>query len=41
MTAQTANKKITGIFDSIDEEGQLVLITGTGPVHIAAADVYF
>ncbi|MEO1454610.1 MAG: biotin--[acetyl-CoA-carboxylase] ligase [Pseudomonadota bacterium] len=41
IAAQTANKKITGIFDSIDEEGQLVLITGTGPVHIAAADVYF
>lgn len=41
ITAQTAKKKITGIFDTVDEDGQLVLITGTGPVHIAAADVYF
>lgn len=41
ITARTATKSITGIFDTVDEQGHLVLITGTGPVKIAAADVYF
>ncbi|MEM1065962.1 MAG: biotin--[acetyl-CoA-carboxylase] ligase [Pseudomonadota bacterium] len=41
ITARTGNKSVTGIFDTVDSDGQLVLITGTGPVHIPAADVYF
>ena len=41
ITAQIGNKRVTGIFDTVDEHGRLVLITGTGPVKIPAADVYF
>lgn len=41
ITARTAREEISGIFDSIDETGQLVLITAKGPVKIPAADVYF
>ncbi len=41
ITARTGREEITGIFDSIDREGNLVLITGTGPRAIPAADVYF
>ncbi len=41
ITAKTAQKTIEGIFDTVDDEGNLVLITGTGPVKVAAADVYF
>lgn len=41
ITARTAKGDISGIFDTIDETGQLVLITGRGPVKIPAADVYF
>ncbi|MEM8536601.1 MAG: biotin--[acetyl-CoA-carboxylase] ligase [Pseudomonadota bacterium] len=41
ITARTAREAITGIFDSIDRDGSLVLITGTGPRAIPAADVYF
>ncbi len=41
ITARTGNRSVTGIFDTVDEDGCLVLITGTGPVKIAAADVYF
>ena len=41
ITARTGRMEITGIFDSVDEEGNLVLITGTGPCAISAADVYF
>jgi len=41
ITARIGKKSITGIFDTVDDEGCLVLITGTGPVRIAAADVYF
>lgn len=41
ITARTGKSSVTGIFDTVDEEGQLVLITGTGPVRIPAADVYF
>jgi BirA family biotin operon repressor/biotin-[acetyl-CoA-carboxylase] ligase len=32
---------ITGIFDTIDANGNLVLITGAGVQMIPAADVYF
>jgi len=41
ITARTEKRDYTGIFDTVDEKGQLVLITGTGPVHIPAADVFF
>ena len=41
ITARTGREDMTGIFDSIDREGNLVLITGTGPRAISAADVFF
>lgn len=41
ITARTGRQTITGIFDTIDGDGNLVLITGTGPQVISAADVYF
>lgn len=41
IAAQIGNRKVTGIFDTIDDKGQLVLITGTGPVRIPAAEIYF
>ena len=41
ITARTGREDVTGIFDSIDKDGNLVLITATGPRAIAAADVYF
>ena len=41
ITASTGREDITGIFDSIDQDGNLVLITGTGPRAIPAADVFF
>jgi len=41
ITARTGREDITGIFDTIDEDGNLVLITAKGPVRVPAADVYF
>ena len=41
ITARTGKRDITGLFDTVDDEGCLVLITGTGPVRVAAADIYF
>jgi BirA family biotin operon repressor/biotin-[acetyl-CoA-carboxylase] ligase len=41
ITARTAREEITGLFDTIDEGGNLVLITGAGRRAIPAADVYF
>jgi BirA family biotin operon repressor/biotin-[acetyl-CoA-carboxylase] ligase len=41
ITARTGREDVTGIFDSIDKDGNLVLITGTGPRTISAADVFF
>ncbi|AUJ64385.1 biotin--[acetyl-CoA-carboxylase] ligase [Aestuarium zhoushanense] len=41
ITARTAQETLTGIFDTIDRDGNLVLITGRGPVTISAADVHF
>lgn len=41
ITARTGREDVTGIFDTIDNEGNLVLITGTGPRAISAADVFF
>ncbi len=41
ITARTGKDVIQGIFDTVDEDGNLVLITGMGPRAIPAADVYF
>lgn len=41
ITARTGREDVSGIFDSIDGDGNLVLITGTGPRSISAADVFF
>ena len=41
ITARTGREEITGTFDSIDADGNLVLITGKGPRAIPAADIYF
>lgn len=41
ITARTGREDVTGIFDTIDSDGNLVLITGTGPRAISAADVFF
>ena len=41
ITARTGREDVTGIFDSVDRDGNLVLITGTGPRAISAADVFF
>ena len=41
ITARTGREDVSGIFDSIDNDGNLVLITGTGPRAISAADVFF
>lgn len=41
IVARTGREEIEGLFDTIDEEGNLVLITAKGPRAIAAADVYF
>lgn len=41
ITARTARDESTGIFDTVDEAGQLVLMTPKGRVAIPAADVYF
>ncbi|MDC1399307.1 biotin--[acetyl-CoA-carboxylase] ligase [Yoonia sp.] len=41
ITARTGREDVTGIFDSIDKDGNLVLITGTGPRAISAADIFF
>ena len=41
ITARTSKEEITGLFDTVDECGNLVLVTGTGRRVVAAADVYF
>jgi BirA family biotin operon repressor/biotin-[acetyl-CoA-carboxylase] ligase len=41
ITARTAREEITGTFETMDEAGQLVLMTPKGRVTIPAADVYF
>ena len=41
ITARTGKTEVSGIFDGIDAEGNLVLITGKGPQAIPAADVFF
>lgn len=41
ITARTLTESVTGIFETIDETGALVLTTPQGPRVIPAADVYF
>jgi BirA family transcriptional regulator, biotin operon repressor / biotin---[acetyl-CoA-carboxylase] ligase len=41
ITARTGKDVIKGIFDTVDDDGNLVLITGMGPRAISAADVFF
>lgn len=41
IQARTGRETIDGLFDTIDRDGNLVLITARGPRAIAAADVYF
>lgn len=41
ITARTSSETIEGLFDTIDKDGNLVLITAKGPRAIPAADVYF
>ncbi|MEM9845791.1 MAG: biotin--[acetyl-CoA-carboxylase] ligase [Pseudomonadota bacterium] len=41
ITARTSRRNITGIFRTVDDDGQLVLSTPDATVAIPAADVYF
>ncbi len=41
VTARTGNAETHGTFETVDAEGQLVLMTPAGRVRIPAADVYF
>lgn len=41
ITARLSNEDITGRFETVDENGYLILNTAKGPHSIAAADVYF
>lgn len=41
ITARTQRETITGTFDTIDADGNLILITAQGPRSISAADVFF
>ncbi len=41
ITARTGKEEITGLFDTVDSSGNLILITGSGRRVIPAADVYF
>jgi BirA family biotin operon repressor/biotin-[acetyl-CoA-carboxylase] ligase len=41
ITARTSNSETTGTFETIDAQGNLVLMTSKGRVGIAAADVFF
>lgn len=41
ITAQAGQEQITGVFDGIDHDGNLVLTTASGARAIAAADVFF
>ena len=41
VTARTGRETLTGTFETVDAEGNLVLKTAAGRVSIPAADVYF
>ena len=41
IVARTGTTETEGRFDTVDSDGNLVLVTSRGPVRIPAADVYF
>lgn len=41
LTARLPNREITGRFDTVDEHGNLVLVTPEGREKIAAGDIFF
>lgn len=41
IVARTGNSETTGTFETVDDHGNLVLMTQAGRVSIPAADVYF
>ncbi len=41
ITARLPNQEVTGTFETVDEQGQLILTTAQGPRAIAAGDVFF
>ncbi|KAA9010672.1 biotin--[acetyl-CoA-carboxylase] ligase [Histidinibacterium aquaticum] len=41
ITARTGREDVTGTFETVDSEGNLVLVTPDGPRAIPAADIYF
>lgn len=41
ITARTGNETVRGLFDTVDQDGNLILVTSRGPRSIAAAEVYF
>ena len=41
ITVRTNQAEIRGIFDGIDEDGSLLLLTPSGKIVIPAADIYF
>ncbi|MEO0342296.1 MAG: biotin--[acetyl-CoA-carboxylase] ligase [Pseudomonadota bacterium] len=41
IVARFARSEISGVFDTVDSAGALVLKTSTGPQHITAADIFF
>jgi len=41
ITARSGQAEVSGIFDTIDETGHLILNTAEGKKAIAAADVFF
>jgi BirA family biotin operon repressor/biotin-[acetyl-CoA-carboxylase] ligase len=41
ITARTPNFEYHGIFDSIDEKGQLVIISNGEKKKISAAEIFF
>ena len=41
ITARLSDESLTGRFDTIDENGQLVMTTVNGSRKISSADVFF
>lgn len=41
IIARTTKEEITGVFETIDDDGQLILQTAKGRQAVSAADVYF
>lgn len=41
IVARTGKETVRGLFDTVDQDGNLILITARGPRSIPAADVYF